>query len=466
MHPALARHGGLRQLAEAVSAGRQSAIDIAEASAAAHRTHGETLNAYLFWDGEELIGRARSANADRAAGATPGPLHGLPVSVKDCIGVGGMPTMAGTARRLPAKWESEGPLVARLNAQRAVITGKTCQTEFALGATGRMPYGPQPRNPWDADAVRSAGGSSTGAALSLIEGSAIAALGTDTLGSVRIPASVAGVVGFRPGIGFWPSAGVVPLSPTFDTVGVLAWSVADLVLIVAALSGSAPSPALPSPADLRLALIEPCWSDCDASVAAVAMAAVDELAAAGAGVTRLPLPEAAESFRFVREGSVAVAEFNTLLESELPEWRALLQPATAALAARGAQASATQYLLDRRQHAELAAKATARLDDRTVLALPTLPVTPPRLADIDGANGQRQIHLEMIRHVSIASCLKMCAITLPAGLDREGIPVGLELMAPAGEEARLLSVAMAAEKIIGEPRRRLGSPPLAGSARS
>lgn len=460
MHSALARYPDLRQLAEAVSAGKLSAVEIAEGSADRHRAGGDLLNAYFFWAGSRALDQARAADAD--LGATPGPLHGLPVSVKDCIGVSGMPTLAGSARGLPAKWESEGPLVARLRGQRATITGKTCQTEFALGATGRMPYGPQPRNPWDADAVRSAGGSSTGAALSLIEGSAVAALGTDTLGSVRIPASVAGVVGFRPSVGFWSTEGVVPLSPTFDTVGVLAWSVADLVFVVEALSGSLSCAAF-SPADLSLALVEPCWSDCDASVATTASAAVDALASAGASVTRLDLPEAAESFRFVREGSVAVAEFNALLESELPEWRPLLQPATAALAARGAQASATQYLLDRRRHIELAAKASQRFDDRTVLALPTLPVTPPRLADIDGQAGQRQIHLEMIRHVCIASCLRMCAVTLPVGVDREGIPVGLELMAPAGRETHLLAAALTAEKVLGKALERLGPAPLAAA---
>src|SRR5690606_33837438 len=210
----------------ALSSGQRSAVEIAEASFAAHHAHGDTLNAYIFWAQSSALDDARAADATLKGGASAGRLHGLPVSVKDCIGVEGMPTLAGSARRLAAKWETEGPLVDTLRRQSALVMGKTCQTEFALGATGRIPYGPQPRNPWDTGGIRSPGGSSTGAALSLLEGSAVAALGTDTLGSVRIPASVAGVVGFRPGTGFWSTEGIVPLSPTFDTAGVLAWSVA------------------------------------------------------------------------------------------------------------------------------------------------------------------------------------------------------------------------------------------------
>ncbi|NIR35760.1 MAG: amidase, partial [Actinobacteria bacterium] len=162
-----------------------------------------------------------------AADDDPPPLTGIPISVKDLYGVDGLPTFAGTTRALPERWSRDAWLVRRLRDAGAIIVGKTHMVEMAFGGVGLNPSWETPRNPWDAGTHRIPGGSSSGAGVSLWEGSALIALGSDTGGSIRIPAALTGTVGQRTTKGRWPTTGVVPLSPTFDTVGALTRTVED-----------------------------------------------------------------------------------------------------------------------------------------------------------------------------------------------------------------------------------------------
>jgi aspartyl-tRNA(Asn)/glutamyl-tRNA(Gln) amidotransferase subunit A len=185
---------------------------------------------------------ARPAESRRRARV--GPLQGLPVSIKDLFAAAGYPCLAGSSRRLPADpWERDGPLVAALRRQLGVIMGKTHMVEFAFGGTGHNSHWGAPYNSWDATAHRSVGGSSSGAGVSLLEGSALLAFGSDTAGSVWIPACMTGTVGLKVTLGRWPTDGVVPLSPTFDTPGLLARSVCDLAYGFAALDPARIPPA-------------------------------------------------------------------------------------------------------------------------------------------------------------------------------------------------------------------------------
>jgi aspartyl-tRNA(Asn)/glutamyl-tRNA(Gln) amidotransferase subunit A len=160
----------------------------------------------------------------------------VPVSIKDLFAAFGYPCFAGSSRRLPADpWERDGPLVATLRRHLGVIMGKTHMVEFAFGGTGHNSHWGAPYNPWDAAVHRSVGGSSSGAGGSLLEGSAALAFGSDTAGSVRIPAAMTGTVGLKVTLGRWSTEGVVPLSPTFDTPGLLARSVSDVAYGFAAL---------------------------------------------------------------------------------------------------------------------------------------------------------------------------------------------------------------------------------------
>ncbi|HEY6335204.1 MAG TPA: amidase family protein, partial [Alphaproteobacteria bacterium] len=166
----------LPSIAAALRRGEVSSLELVEAAIVRHKDVGGPLNAYKSWNTDEARLQARAADAAFASGADLGPLQGLPVSVKDLYGVKGWPTYAGTPRRLPERWEQEGPVVSALRRQLAVAVGKTHTVELAFGGLGVNPHWGTPLNPWDARTHRVPGGSSSGAGVSLLEGSALVAL--------------------------------------------------------------------------------------------------------------------------------------------------------------------------------------------------------------------------------------------------------------------------------------------------
>src|SRR5580704_14449781 len=275
---------------------RASSRELVEAAIARHERFGERLHAYSFWAPEQARTVAAAADATFAAGVGAGPLQGLPVSIKDLFAASGYPCFAGSGLRLPADpWERDGPLVATLRRQLGVITGKTHMVEFAFGGTGHNSHHGTPYNPWDAVAHRSVGGSSSGAGVSLLEGSALLAFGSDTAGSVRIPASMTGTVGLKITLGRWSTDGVVPLSHSFDTPGLLARSVTDVAYGFAALD-----PALGDAGrflaksstvtlnGIRIGIDDPLfWDDCDPGIVEATKDAVDALAREGAVLRKM-----------------------------------------------------------------------------------------------------------------------------------------------------------------------------------
>ena len=220
----------LRSVAAALRRKELSASELLDEALARHDRHTPKLDAYIHLDRDAARRGAEAADRrlEREGAGAP-PLCGIPVSVKDLYGVAGQPIWGGTGRRLPESWSSDAWLVSRLRDQGVVFVGRTHTVELAFGAVGTNPHHGTPRNPHDPDVHRIPGGSSAGAGVSLVEGSALIALGTDTGGSIRIPASLSGTVGHKTTKGRWPTTGVVPLSPTLDTVGVLTRSVLDAV---------------------------------------------------------------------------------------------------------------------------------------------------------------------------------------------------------------------------------------------
>src|SRR6516162_9028422 len=314
---------------------RASARELVEAAIARHERFGERLHAYSFWAPEQARTVADAADAAFAAGVSAGPLQGLPVSLKDLFAADGYPCFAGSSRRLPADpWEQDGPLVATLRRQLGVIMGKTHMVEFAFGGTGQNSHHGAPHNPWDAAAHRSVGGSSSGAGVSLLEGSASLAFGSDTAGSVRIPASMTGNAGLKVTIGRWSTAGVVPLSFTFDTPGLLARSVADVAFGFAALDAAGIDPAgflaqagTCDLAEVRIGVGDPfLWRDCDPGIAETAEEAVRALAGAGAVTRNFTLPEVEAAYAVFLEGGLSAIELRSFLDRQLPEWMAQLDP--------------------------------------------------------------------------------------------------------------------------------------------
>src|SRR5512138_343566 len=248
------------------------------------RRNGE-LNAFILVVADEARQRAREADRELAAGRDLGPLHGVPISVKDLMDLRGTPTTAASRVRTPQPASGDAPAIANLRAAGAVFVGKTNLHEYALGTTSEETAFGAVRNP--IDPRRSAGGSSGGSAVSVAAGMAFASIGTDTGGSIRIPASACGIVGLKPSYGEVSTAGVIALSPRLDHVGPLAHSVADAWTVLRVLAGEArPAPPAPSaPADLRLRVLRKYFCDfLDDDVRERFEEAVRRFAAAGMGI--------------------------------------------------------------------------------------------------------------------------------------------------------------------------------------
>ncbi len=447
----------LATIAAALAEGQTCATELTEAAIACHRPE---LNAYIAWAPEFARRQAAAADAALAAGCRPGPLTGMPIAVKDHFGVAGLPVYAGTVRELPARWQQEGWLIRALRRQLAVITGKTQAVELAFGGVGLNHHHGTPRNPWDMTQHRAPGGSSSGAGVSVQEGSALLALGTDTAGSVRIPASFTSSVGLKMTAGRWSTTGIVPLSTTLDTPGLLARSVADVAYGFAALDPAWGDPhrfnaqyAHWVPTDVRIGVAgAPFWSHCDATVATVVRDALDQLANAGLRVSDCAFPEAEQAQQLLHIGSVVAAECDAFIEAELPEWRSVLDPIISSRIADGGTISAREYLKRLKRHEQLGAAAQARFASVDVIAAPTVPIQPPLIAELNSLETYRPKNFACLSHTCVANYLGLCAITLPAGLDADGLPVGLMLMAAPHQEERLLAAALVCQTVLSSKK--------------
>jgi len=455
----------LRELAAALRSRETSALDLWQEARAAMEAGEPRLNAYKLRTDERAAEAARAADAAFRSGVDHGVLQGIPVSVKDLYGLPGAPVYAGSARELPAAWQAAGPMVQCLLDELAVITGKTHTVEFAFGALGINRHWPTPRNPWDAAQHRAPGGSSSGAGVSLCEGAAIVALGSDTAGSVRVPASLTGNVGYKPTVDRWSTRGIVPLSRIFDTPGILARSVDDAFLAACefdrhmfgdgtgALGGTEPA------ARLRIGVPEDhFWDECDAGIAEGVRTALAELERAGHRLVRVTFPEAAAAFGHFSAGGTSGAELLAFLQAELPEWIPILDPNVGTRMQVAAQITAVDFLRRKDALEKLASLALARFEGIDVMATPTAPISPPRLDEVPDWERYRVRNLKVVRNTGTANLLRLCALTMPVARDALGMPVGLQLMAAPGRDDRLFAAALAFERVLGTGSRRLGRP--------
>jgi aspartyl-tRNA(Asn)/glutamyl-tRNA(Gln) amidotransferase subunit A len=307
--------------------------------------------------------------------------------------------------------------------------------------------------------------------VSLLEGSASLALGSDTAGSVRIPACMTGNVGLKVTIGRWSTEGLVPLSFTFDTPGLLARSVSDVAYGFATLDPAGIDPvsfiAQAGTSDVigvRIGVGDPfLWNDCDPGIAETAQEAVTALVRAGAIAQEFTLPEAEAAYAVFLQGSLSAIELRSFLEQELPDWLPQLDPVIAPAVRNAETLSARDYLSRIARLRTLGRAAGPRLDAVDVIVSPTLCLTPPLMSDVADADSHLRVNRRIVRNTVAVNYLGLCAITMPVGRDRAGMPVGLQLTAPAGAEERLLAIALAAERVLGTAADRLGTPPLLAS---
>jgi len=430
-----------RALAEGISyeAVVAQALEQAQSAAAAH--------VFATLEPEAALAAARHADALRRTGVMLPPLAGLPVSVKDLFDVAGQPTLAGSlVRRGAAPAAADAPAVARLRAAGAAILGKTHMTEFAFSGVGINPHHGTPRNPADPAVARIPGGSSSGAAVSVALGLCVAGLGSDTGGSIRIPAALTGLVGFKGTQARVPRDGAFPLSHTLDTVCAMTVNVEDALLVDAVLTG-APLALRHRPLDgVRLAVPQALLLDAlEPPVARAFGDALSRLSAAGARLVEIPLAELAEIAQINAPGGFSAVEAYAVHRETLASRRAQFDPRVAARIALGEGVSAADYLRMVWRRRDWIARVTLALESFDAYVCPTVPIVAPPIAALAASDEAFfKANALLLRNTFTVNFLDGCAFSLPCPVG-EGPAVGLMLAAPGGQDARLAAVALAAQ---------------------
>ena len=438
----------LESLAADLAAGRSTSRALVEACLARiAEPAGEGGRVFLQVDAEAARAAAEGMDRLRAAQAAPSPYAGIPVSVKDLFDIAGQVTRAGS-RALddtpPAAVDAAA--VARLRRAGFVVIGRTNMTEFAYSGLGINPHYGTPRNPWRRDEARVPGGSSSGAAISVTDGMAHAALGTDTGGSCRIPAAFTGLVGFKPTARRVPLEGSVPLSGTLDSIGPIARSVGCCAVLDAVLADEPLRPLAAMPLDgLRLLVPETVALDgLEAAVAAAFEAALARLSHAGARITRAPVPEFDKVAGMNALGGYTAAEsyhwHRALLERRGEDY----DPRVSSRIRRGAGMSAADYLDLQRARRDFIRRVSARIGGFDALVMPTTPILPPRIADLAEEAAYTTANLAALRNPTLVNMMDGCAISVPVARPPEA-PVGLMLAGTAGQDRRLLAMAASVE---------------------
>ncbi|CAA9318132.1 MAG: Putative amidase R03093 [uncultured Microvirga sp.] len=394
---------------------------------------------------EQARVEAEASDARRRVGLSLGPLDGRIVSIKDLFDVAGEQTLAGSkVMRGNPPAADDAPVVRRLRRAGAVIVGKTAMVEFAFSGLGLHPYHGTPGNAVDPERIP--GGSSSGAGVSVGTGSSEISIGSDTAGSVRIPASLNGVVGFKPTASRVPLEGAFPLSYSLDSIGPLARSVGDCAAADAVMAGEEPWPLHAVPlAGLRIGVPRGrLFDETETMVAEAFEAALKLLGAEGCRVVDHSIEQHLESIsEATRVASIAAIEAAAVHADWLESRAEAFDPRVRARIARASAVPAPEYVRMMRKRAELITAVDASLADIDVLALPTTPTSAPLIASLTDDEAYWQANALMLRNTISGNLFDLTAVSLPMpGLER---PAGLMLAARRGHDRRLLSIAQAVE---------------------
>jgi aspartyl-tRNA(Asn)/glutamyl-tRNA(Gln) amidotransferase subunit A len=440
-------------LAAALAAGRISSRELIEAALdRIADPAGEGSRCFLKVYAEAARAAADGQDRLRKAGYVASPLAGLPVSIKDLFDVAGECTLAGSKALDDAPpAERDAPIVARLRAAGAVLIGRTNMTEFAFSGIGINPHYGTPGNPFDRKRIP--GGSSSGAPVSVLDGFATVAIGTDTGGSVRIPAALCGTVGFKPTQKRVPRDGAVPLSTTLDSVGPLARSVACCAITDAVMAGE--PAAVPRAAELRrlrLALPQTLVLDgLDPEVARAFEQACSVLSRAGAELVELPLKEFGEYPALNAKGGFSPAEAYAWHAALIERRGNDYDPRVRQRIERGRNMSAAEYVSLGWQRADFIRRFALATADFDGVLMPTVPIVAPPVAAFERDDDYWRLNALILRNTSLVNFLDGCAVTLP--IQSPGTaPVGLMVVGRHGEDHRLLAIALALEAALAHAR--------------
>lgn len=424
------------------------------ASALEKAAHSSAQHVFTALYADAALAAARSADQLLAAGAEIPALAGLPVSVKDLYDIAGEPTQAGGIVYRNAQPALVDALaVSRLRKEGAAIVGKTNMTEFAFSGVGINPHYGTPVNPADAKVARIPGGSSSGAAVSVALGLAIAGLGSDTGGSIRIPAALCGLVGFKSTQSRVPRQGALELSRTLDTVCAMTRSVADCITVDAALSG-APLDVKRRPLEgMRLAVPRSVMFDgADSVVTQTFERALSWLSQAGAHITTIAFEELAEIPRLNSPGGFSAIEAYAVHKAKFAHQQQSFDSRVAQRIALGSTVSAADYIEMQDARTRWIARAEAVLAPFDAMISPTVPIVAPEIAGfVKSDDAFFKANGLLLRNTFAINFLDGCAFSIPCHLQGD-LPVGLMLASTNGNDADLASVALAVEAALDAKR--------------
>jgi aspartyl-tRNA(Asn)/glutamyl-tRNA(Gln) amidotransferase subunit A len=442
----------LSEASALVRAKKVSPVELTEACLGRIDRLDAKLNTFITVTAESALEQARTAEAAIQRGEWIGPLHGIPVALKDLIETAGVRTTAGSGLnkdRVPSK---DAEVVRRLKAAGAVLLGKLNMHEFAYGGSGVIGYFGAAHNPWASDC--NTGGSSSGAAAAVAAGLCYAAVATDTGGSVREPAAFCGIVGLKPTYGRVSTRGVIPLAWTLDHVGPIARSVTDAALMLQAIAGydeddaTSVDAAVPDyaqafgdAAQLRLGIPSTFFYDAlEPEIDAAVRAALAVLGKLTASVRPIDVPLDRDTTTLKTEAYA----YHRELIAKSPE---LYQPVTLERIRSGAEVSAADYIAGRRQTEELRRSVRKEFDDVDLLVTPTTCVLPSKISDLlANLSTLRAKENLMLRNTRPFNAMGLPTISIPCGFSSSGLPIGLQISGPPWGEAIVLRMAFAYEQ--------------------
>jgi aspartyl-tRNA(Asn)/glutamyl-tRNA(Gln) amidotransferase subunit A len=441
----------LARLADDLESGRTTSRKLVEdCIARIADPAGEGQRTFLHVDKDAALAVADAMDGLRRAKAAPSRYAGIPVSIKDLFDIKGQTTRAGS-RALddsdPA--EHDAPAVARLRKAGFVVIGRTNMTEFAYSGIGINPHHGTPKGAWNRAEGHVPGGSSSGAAVSVLDGMAHGALGTDTGGSCRIPAAFNGIVGYKPTQRRVPLEGTVPLSFSLDSIGPLARSVSCCAIMDAVLANEPIVALKPRPVKgMRLAVPTTiALDDLDTEVAETFERALKLLSDHGAVIERIEMAEFHDIGPMNAKGGFAASESYAWHRYLITAKGDVYDPRVAVRIMRGEAQSAADYIDLLNERRSLIARVNARIAPYDALVLPTTANTPPRIADLADDKAFTTQNLRALRNCTLINMIDGCAISLPA--HRQGdIPVGLMLAGAGGSDRRIFELAAGMEAVI------------------
>jgi aspartyl-tRNA(Asn)/glutamyl-tRNA(Gln) amidotransferase subunit A len=442
-------------LGRRLRSGELSPVALTEALLARIEALDGSLGAFQLVCPDRALAAARAAHETLAAGIDLGPLHGIPYAAKDLFDVRGLPTTAGTRLLGDNIAGADAAVVARLARAGMILLGKTKTVQFAYGGAGVNGDLGTPHNPWHAT-HHLPGGSSSGSAVAVAAGMAPAALGSDTGGSVRIPAALCGITGLKTTVGQVSRAGVYALSESLDSVGPLTRSAEDAALFYQAMQGpdagdettygrplqDVMAPLRDGVQGLRIGIAETVfWDDAHPQVVAAVRSAAEVFAELGARVRSIEFPAAADAVRLNPRGLVIAAEAYAVNRRFIDEHYEELDPIVASRMVKGRDVSAADYLQTARDWKRLRLEAVRQLMDVDAVLCPTTPIPACTLAEV---NGDMEVYARKnvmyLRNTAIGNILDLCGLSVPCGFTADGLPIGLMIYARPFHEEMVLRV--------------------------